>query len=463
LTYQVGVCQLNNLEVNPEWIGRIEQSIADTVESFRFYASYNESPEESDLDLSRTTMFNGCSRGGDIVLNELQGDPGDNRGSNVASPQKTIKLLRDLVEQLVCDDSPEARMACEKLHDALALICEVDQALLIRPFEQSSISPLSSITSSGIVNQLLRDFNTFRMNATNNPETVHTLAVSSSQLRQVRNELALLSLNDEKGLHVLAGLLCHRYLGKDITIEAQVQMKNVLGENEDSSSLLKQVISRCELFSRSDIEIAESISGRSAQSLGASVIEYRSSSGKTDGAVHAIRTRIKAWESLSDKIVDRMFDGNTITDLSGIAIVVDTEDDVRNVYGQLARLRWSDAELKVVGLQPSDTIRRLDIFKTSDKLGLEHINWRGIKVAGFWGNQCVEIQIKTVDFLRREQASNTPESHSAYRRDREKRRERNARSVPMYDFSRDFIKFALLGGGVPANLPTNVRLDIVSS
>jgi len=158
-----------------------------------------------------------------------------------------------------------------------------------------------------------------------------------------------------------------------------------------------------------------------------------------------------------------MFEGNTITDLSGIAIIVDSEDDVRRVYEQLVRLQWSDAELKNVGLTPKESIRGLEIFKTSDKLGFDYINWRGIKVAGFWGDKCVEIQIKTLDFLRREQACNTPESHSSYRRGREIRREENARNDPMYNFSRQFIKYALLGGEPPVDMPANVRLELIPS
>jgi len=293
------------------------------------------------------------------------------------------------------------------------------------------------------------------------PEKVHKMVVSVSQIGEARDELALLSLKEEKGLHLLAGLLCHRYLGDQVSIEAQVYLKNGADNDEDNSRVFTERLSRCELFTRSDLEIAESISGKTAALLGASIIEYRSTDSEPGDMVYAVRTRLKAWGNLIDKVAERMFEGNPITDLSGIAIIVDSEDDVRRVYEQLSRLRWSDAELKHVGLEPSDPIRRFEIFKTSDKLGFEHVNWRGIKVAGFWGEQCIEIQIKTLDFLRREQANNTPESHSSYRRDRENRREENARSDPMYNFSRQFIQYALLGGDPPADLPPNVRLNLV--
>ena len=222
------------------------------------------------------------------------------------------------VERLVCDDSPQALLACEKLYVDLSSVYKAEPESQIRPFEQCAISPLSSVTGSVVVNQLPRDFNTFRMGATTDPCAVHTFTVSESRLKEVRTELASLSINEEKGLHKLAGLLCHRYLGDDVTIEAQVYLKNVSTQDDGSSVILKHPLSKCELFSRSDLEIAESISARPAKSLGASVIEYRSSGGDTDGAVHAVRTRIKAWDSLSDKVVDRMFEGNTIAVTGGI-------------------------------------------------------------------------------------------------------------------------------------------------
>jgi hypothetical protein len=462
LGYQIDVCQRNNFEVDPDWIDKIEQSIEDAFEYWQANSSCDESTGEFPVDLSGTTFFKDGSNGPYLQLASKQGDGAGNGESESAGSQRIVTLLQDLVDQLVCDGSPGARMACEKLHDNLALLYEDNRTSLIRPFDQAYISPLSSVSSSVVVNELLRDFNTLRVRATNNPEDFHTLTVSESRLRAVREDLALLSLTEERGLHMLAGLLCHRYIGDSVTIEAQVQIKSLDDQQEESPITLKQALSRCELFSRSDIEIAESISGRRAEFIGASIIEYRPSSGESDGAVHAIRTRIKAWESLTDKVVERMFVGNTITDLSGIALVVDSEDDVRKVYEQLVRLRWSDAELRNVGLDPSDSIRGLDIFKTSDKLGAGHVHWRGIKFAGFWGDQCVEIQIKTVEFLQREQASDTPESHSNYRRDRKSRRDSNARNDPMYDFSREFIRFALLGGEPPDNCPANIRLNITS-
>ncbi len=364
----------------------IEQSIRDAIDYSHFDASSKKNGGESDLDLSQATMFCDFSRGFNAGLHVLQSRGGEFGKGTANNSQEVVKQLRDLVERLVCDDSPQALLACEKLYVDLSSVYKAEPESQIRPFEQCAISPLSSVTGSVVVNQLLRDFNTFRMGATTDPCAVHTFTVSESRLKEVRTELASLSLNEEKGLHKLAGLLCHRYLGDDVTIEAQVYLKNVSTQDDGSSVILKHPLSKCELFSRSDLEIAESISARPAKSLGASVIEYRSSGADTDGAVHAVRTRIKAWDSLSDKVVDRMFEGNTITDLSGIAIVVDSEEDVRTVYGQLVQLRWSDAEFETVGLQPSDQIRGLDIFKTTDKLGGEHINWRGIKVAGFWGD-----------------------------------------------------------------------------
>ncbi len=62
--------------------------------------------------------------------------------------------------------------------------------------------------------------------------------------------------------------------------------------------------------------------------------------------------------------------------------------------------------------------------------------------------------------MRKEQASNTAESHGSYRRDREQRREKNAQSDPIYDFSRDLVKFALIGADVPTDLPNNIRLNV---
>lgn len=460
LKYQVHVCQLNNLEVSPDWIERIERSVERAFEIWGSAHMERESIQDFVVDLAEYGMSDGFDA---IRLNDKQLSIFPQGQSNSADSGRVIGKLTDLVDKLVCDGSPEAHRVRERLYDDLFSLHDNDRTSAVQPPGQFQISPLSSVIDSVVVNQLLRDFNVFRAGVMNAPERVHTLTVSAAQISDAREELALLSLKEEKGLHLLAGLLCHRYLGDQVTIEAQVFLKNNAHNEADKSVVYKQLLSRCELFTRSDIEIAESISGKPADLLGASIIEYRSLDSEPGDVVYAVRSRLKSWGSLIDKVTERMFEGNTITDLSGIAIIVDSEDDVRRVYEQLVRLQWSDAELKNVGLTAKESIRGLEIFKTSDKLGFDYINWRGIKVAGFWGDQCVEIQIKTLDFLRREQACNTPESHSSYRRDREIRREENARNDPMYNFSRQFIKYALLGGEPPVDMPANVRLELIPS
>lgn len=221
-----------------------------------------------------------------------------------------------------------------------------------------SQSPLWMVTREHRLNELVVQLQSLRRHLIANPAIPRVIRFSRKNLDEVRNGFAAMICRGESKLHQLSGLLAHTFLD-----HFQVESV-VIGEVETTGETftLSQNIPHESLFTTTDIDLGNRQLGKlrffdgnswSAAGLVANVVDYHPIEPNRY-TVHRITSRIKAEEEIWNKVVDEIFNLDSIVkrdkklrhlsryvkDVFGIKIVAGTEANVRDLHRALQALQW---------------------------------------------------------------------------------------------------------------------------
>lgn len=331
--------------------------------------------------------------------------------------------------------------------------------------DPSAGSPLWMATQKPALNELVMYLQEFRQSLDQAPHHQHRFQYSRPKLEEARLDFADMIRSGESRLHRLTQLICTSFV-------AHYQLRSVIiGEVDKTRKrfTLSQDISLEELLSTIDIDLGTKQLKRlrfqigpeewSTASLVANVIDYQPTE-PNEYKIHRITSRIKAEEEIWNKVVDEIFDLDDIVgrdkelkrysrfvkDIFGIKIVVGEENDAHRVQQALQDLHWDPARLVDLGIEPGEATARLEFIEVKDYLSAyrKQSGWEAIKSVVHWSNKTFEIQIQPLRNFLRERELLTKESHTSFRANRERTRQRVAERLPLFKFYCDLLRWFFL-------------------
>ncbi|HRV91134.1 MAG TPA: hypothetical protein P5526_03110 [Anaerolineae bacterium] len=346
-------------------------------------------------------------------------------------------------------------------------------------------SPLGMITQEPLLNELVTQLQQLRIRLMDTPDAFHQICFSKSELDKVRSDFAKMILRGEKGLHQLSHLICNSFVNS-------YQLRSVIFGEVDKSKgrfTLTLDITPDELYSTPDIDLGTRQLNRllfnvgspekevwSGASLVANTIDYLPTE-PNEYKIHRIISRIKAEEEIWNKVVDEIFDLDSIVvrdkklrhfsrfvkDIFGVKIVVGEDEDVYRVQHALSGLRWSDETLKAVGALPDPSTRTLEFVEVKDYLGRQRkqSGWEAVKSVVRWGDKTFEIQVQPLRNFLRERELLTRESHTSFKAKRERVREQVAQQIPLFHFYRELLRWLFLSPDTPPPQYHQIHLQLV--
>ncbi|HEY0739379.1 MAG TPA: hypothetical protein VGD69_30935 [Herpetosiphonaceae bacterium] len=343
-------------------------------------------------------------------------------------------------------------------------------------------SPLWMVTTEPLLNQFVSDLQRLRRAIDEQPQTHHELSFSRVGLHAVRAAFASMIRHGEEQIHSLAQLLCATWL-----TSFQVQSV-VIGEVEATSErfTLSQTIAPSEVYTTTDLDLGNrqlsklqfrTESGWSRAVLIANSVDYQPTE-RNRYAIHRISTRIKAEEEIWNKVVDEIFDLDTLVrrdkklrhlsryvkDIFGIKIVVGSVMDAYRVHQALKDLHWSQEELAAQRVEPSASTSRLEFVEIKDYLGAgQHKRscWSALKSVVLWGDKTIEIQIQPLYNFLHEREMLTRESHTGFKAQREQVRDQVAAQVPLFRFYRDLLVWVFRTPAAPPPVHEGLTVRLV--
>lgn len=326
-------------------------------------------------------------------------------------------------------------------------------------------SPLWMATQKPALNELVMYLQDFRQSLDQAPLDQHQFQYSRLKLEQARLDFADMIRSGESRLHRLSQLICTRFVSNYLLRSV------IIGEVDQTGKrfTLTQDISLEELLSTIDIDLGTQQLKRlrfqvgpnqwSTASLVANVIDYQPTE-PNEYRIHRITSRIKAEEEIWNKVVDEIFglDGivgrdkelrrysRFVKDIFGIKIVVGEEDDAHRVQQALQALRWDATSLARLGIEATESTARLEFIEVKDYLSAyrKQSGWEAIKSVVHWSNKTFEIQIQPLRNFLRERELLTKESHTSFKANRERARERVAERLPLFKFYCDLLRWFFL-------------------
>lgn len=345
-----------------------------------------------------------------------------------------------------------------------------------------SNSPLWMVTNEPRLNQLVTHLLQIKQELMREPPPELELQFSKSNLEMVRVDFANMIRLGEERLHRLSQLLCH-------TFAPAFQLQSVvIGEVASSGERFTLIrdLSTGDLYSTTDIDLGTRQLNKlqffdgaqwSSANLVANTVDYQPTTSNRYN-IHRISSRIKAEEELWNKVVDEIFQLDTLVsrdkqlrhlsryvkDVFGIKIVVGNSSDVRRVHQALVDLCWSDPQLKALKINPAPATRRLEFLETKDYLtaGKEKASgWAAIKSVVRWSEKTFEIQVQPLQNFLWERELLTRESHTSFKANRERVREQVARRIPLFGFYQDLLRWLFVNPGAPPPTHEGIRLYLV--
>lgn len=343
-------------------------------------------------------------------------------------------------------------------------------------------SPLWMVTSEPILNELVIQLHRLRLELMEHAAAQHELQFSRSHLEQVRLAFANMILHGEEKLHRLCQLICDSFV-------ASYQIQSVvIGEVDTTKErfTITQGVSAEDLYITTDIDLGSRqlkklriFDGRdwSKANLVANMVDYQPTEANPYG-IHKIISRIKAEQEIWNKVVDEIFDLDTIVvrdkklqhlsryvkDIFGIKIVVSSLVDAHKVHLALVDLAWSEAALAKFEVEPLPQNRRLQFVEVKDYLTpgqQKQSGWEALKSVVRWSDKTVEIQIQTLANFLHERELLTKESHTSFRANREQVRNQVAEQIPLFRFYRDLLRWLFLNPDGPPPVYPGVTLSLV--
>ena len=327
-----------------------------------------------------------------------------------------------------------------------------------------SSSPLFLVTREPALHALVGDLQRKRREILDAPEAVHRLELSREQRDQARAGFRRMLLSGEEGLHRLCELLCdglyreHTYRLRGV----------VVGQNPVSSErfTLMQPLSPSELYSHTDLDLGTRLLERIRVDSGGewrradlvvNFVEYEPLE-RNDHGVHKVISRIKAEEEIWHKVVDEIFDLDSLVardkelrhlsrfvkDIFGVKLVVGSAEHARELQATLESLTWSEQTLERVGAPADRGAAEMTFLEVKDYLaddGAKASGWRALKSAVIWCHQLFELQIQPLRNYHDELERFTVESHDEFKRKREALRNTVAAQTPLFGFYRDLLRW----------------------
>jgi hypothetical protein len=192
----------------------------------------------------------------------------------------------------------------------------------------------------------------------------------------------------------------------------------------------------------------------------ANVVDYQPMEISTLG-IHRITSRIKAEEEIWNKVVDEIFNLDTIVsrdkdlrrysryvkDIFGVKFVVARMEDVYRLQTRLTELSFSELDLAKVALDRDESTESLSFIEVKNYLNNSYrkqSGWEALKSVVVWSGKTFELQIQPLSNFLYERESLTKESHSGFKATREDIREKVANRIPLFGFYRDLLKWLFL-------------------
>lgn len=470
LERRIDISRRHDFNVGPNWPIELQKLLYDVIESWRSgLQTDNCLLHLVDSKEGDTGFFDTAAR--EIgVLSHLLHAIEEDAERDLYPATRFVFHLRELAQSLNGAVSQGAHGARSLLILNLSELLERESQRMKKEIQHPYVSPLSIVTKDKTLNGFLGRLESFVTQA-RDAEGDNTFVLDDVELEEVRERYKTITLEAESALHQLGSLLSTRYLGPDWLVQSQVciERPSVRGVRR---AVFSEPVLPHELLATTDLEFAQRALREYDGKLIYSLYDYSPDYGSpTRYGTQHVRTRVKTPESVITKIADQVMridsqvggkkiDNFTVylKDVCGIAIIVENEAQVRRVYEDMMKHRWSDGELEQVGLQSQENVRHFQLFEVKDKLGKSDKSWRGIKFACFWKGTCFEIQIKTEQMLFREQAHHTEESHSRYKAKREELRRTFSESESLFPFVRDLLVNVFIDSEAPIRTPPNVRV-----
>ena len=333
-------------------------------------------------------------------------------------------------------------------------------------------SPLWMVSQEPLLNDLVSYLDKIKEALQAHPEARCQMQFSRAHIRLCRAAFDRMIRKGEESLHRLCELLCNTYV-HDYQLES-VAIGEVLSTGERFT--LMQPISRQDLYSTMDLDLGSRqlrklryFDGNDwvAPALVANVVEYQPKRANRQG-IHKIISRIKAEEELWNKVVDEIFNldslvkrdkelrhlSSYVKDVFGIKVVVSSAEEASLFHSLLEQQRWSLDELKAVEVASSKIAEALHFVETKNYLmdKGKASGWEALKSVVSWHGRLFEIQVQTLENFWRERDHLTRESHAGFKSRREQVREQIAEHMPLFRFYQDLLKwlFQNLEGPVPS-------------
>ncbi len=216
--------------------------------------------------------------------------------------------------------------------------------------------------------------------------------------------------------------------------------------------------------------------GWSKALLVANVVDYQPTEANAYG-IHRLSTRIKAEEEIWNKVVDELFDLDSLVqkdkklrhlsryvkDIFGIKIVVGTAADVNRVHAALLEHTWQDAALEAVHSVPSTATRRLEVLEVKDYLNhgqRKRSGWQALKSVVRWSDKPIELQIQPLRNFLHERELLTRESHLSFKAQREQVRRQVADRLPLFRFYQELLHWLFRDPLAPAPAHPGVSIRL---
>jgi hypothetical protein len=308
------------------------------------------------------------------------------------------------------------------------------------------------------------------------------LQLSHQQIDEARAGFRRMLLGGEEYLHRLCELLC-----RSLYWDSSYRLRGVVvGQNPVSAErfTLMQPLSPSELYSQTDLDLGSRLLERIRVGSGGdwrrpdlvvNFVEYEPIERNQHG-IHKIISRIKAEEEIWNKVVDEIFDLDSLVardkelrhlsrfvkDIFGIKLVVGSAEQARSLQTRLESLTWSEQILANAGAATKPGANELSFLEVKDYIaeeGAKESGWRALKSVAAWGQQLFELQIQPLRNYHAELERFTIESHEEFKVKREALRNAIAAQTPLFAFYRDLLRWFFDGSPTPAPAYGRVRIE----
>lgn len=327
--------------------------------------------------------------------------------------------------------------------------------------DESGRSPLWMVSQAPALNELVATLQKHRRDV-DEGRGGERLVFSRARVAAARAEFGEMIRRGERDLHVLAGLLAERLLG------AYHLRSVVIGEIEKTRErfTLSVDLDEREVVQTTDLDLGTRVLARLAiadhrgwlrAGLISNVVEYEAEAPNAL-SVYRILTRIKAEEEIWNKVVDEIFDldsivlrdkqlrhlGRYVKDVFGVKIVVGAPEDAYVVQQAIADLTFAADRLGAREVPDDDEHRRLAFVEVKDYLkrrSRKQSGWSAVKSVVHWGGRTFEIQVQPLSNFLHERERLTKESHASFKSTRERVRDGVAARLPLFSFYRALLRW----------------------